>query len=164
MSVKEYEGSVNLSSPNPFLYFNFHWYIDFQAFHSHFYTSSLHDSMKVCRCEVFVESFFLYCQNASWQLTTIILYEPQVWELGPHVTLDAVETSSEWSNLSCEHWRKHCLLVAQRGRRMAAVHGDRRSLHWGNRECKPKIGTKTSSSIFPPLIKSLLYPPQQCIT
>lgn len=27
-------------------------------------------------------------------LTTIVLYEPQVRELGPHVTLDAMETAS----------------------------------------------------------------------
>lgn len=71
------------------------------------------------------------------QLTTVVLYEPQVRELGPHVTLDAMETAGKRGELSREHRGEHGLLVAQRGRRMAAVHGDRRSLHRGNRECKP---------------------------
>lgn len=75
-----------------------------------------------------------------WQLTTIILYEPQVWELGPHITLDTVETASERSNRSWQHRWEDCLLVGQRRRRMAAVHGDRRSLHRGDHKCKPKIG------------------------
>lgn len=77
-------------------------------------------------------------KKASWHLTTVILYEPQVRELGPHVTLDAMETASKWSYLSWQLGGESCLLVAQRGRRVAAVHGDWRSLHWGNRKCKPK--------------------------
>ena len=52
-----------------------------------------------------------------------------------------METARKWSYLSCQLGGERCLLVAQRGRRVAAVHGDWRSLHWGNRKCKPKTGT-----------------------
>lgn len=38
--------------------------------------------------------------DSKKHLTTIILYEPQVWELGPHVTLDTMETASARSDLS----------------------------------------------------------------
>lgn len=73
-----------------------------------------------------------------WKLTTIVLYEPQVWELGPHVTLDTVKTSSKWGDLGRQHGGEIRLLLAQRGRRMAAVHGDGRSLDRGNHKGKPK--------------------------
>lgn len=56
-----------------------------------------------------------------------------------------MEAASTRSDLSWQHGGESCLLVAQRGRRMAAVHGDWRSLHWGNRKCKPKMGTINNS-------------------
>lgn len=55
-------------------------------------------------------------------LTTIVLDEPQIRELGPHVTLDSMETASKRSDLSGQLGGEDRLLVAQRRRRMAAVY------------------------------------------
>lgn len=48
-----------------------------------------------------------------------------------------METASERSDLSGQHGGEDRLLVAQGGGRVAAVHGDGRSLDGGNHERKP---------------------------
>lgn len=76
--------------------------------------------------------------SSEMRLTTVVLYEPQVRELGPHVALDAVEAASQWGDLGGQRGGEVGLLLAQRGRRVGGVHGDGRSLHRGDRKCKPK--------------------------
>lgn len=74
---------------------------------------------------------------SEWGLTAVVLDEPQVREVGPHVALDAVQTACERGHLGGEQRGEHGLLVAQRWRGVAAVHGDGRSLHRWDHKCKP---------------------------
>lgn len=49
-----------------------------------------------------------------------------------------MKAPSQRSNASWKRGWKDFLLVVQGGRRMTAVHGDRRRLDWRNHKCKPK--------------------------
>lgn len=75
--------------------------------------------------------------RSKTHLTTVVLDEPQVRELSPHVALDTVKTASQWDDLGGQRGGEIRLLLAQRGRRMGGVHGDGRSRHRWDRKCKP---------------------------
>lgn len=81
-------------------------------------------------------------------LTTVVLYEPQVRELSPHVALDTVQTASQWGDLGGQRGGKVRLLLAQRGGRVGGVHGDGRSLHRGDRKRKPSNWRKRQNRCF----------------
>lgn len=70
-------------------------------------------------------------------LTTVVLDEPQVWELSPHVALDTVKTAGQRGDLGGQRGGEIRLLLAQRGRGVGGVHGDGRSLHRRDRKCEP---------------------------
>lgn len=73
----------------------------------------------------------------SLKLPAVVLNQPQVRELRPHVTLDPMKAAGERRRLCGQRGSEDSLLVAQRRRRVAAVHGDRRSLHRGDHKREP---------------------------
>lgn len=56
----------------------------------------------------------------------------------PHVALDAMERSNQRGHLGGQHGAEQCLTVYKRGRRVAAVHGYRLSLHRRNHKREPE--------------------------
>lgn len=68
----------------------------------------------------------------SLKLPTVVLDQTQVGELGPHVALDPVEAAGQRRRPCGQHGGEDGLLVAQRRRRVAAVHGDGRGFHRGD--------------------------------
>lgn len=70
-------------------------------------------------------------------LTTVILDKSQVREVCPHVAVNAVQHIHGGSKMSRQCGGKNSLLVIQRRRWMAAMHGDRLGLHWRDDKRKP---------------------------
>lgn len=64
---------------------------------------------------------FMY-NHMKEQLTTIIFDKPQIWELGPHATVDVMQRTNKWCNFSCKIGGKGCMFVAHGGRGVARVH------------------------------------------
>lgn len=71
------------------------------------------------------------------QLTTVILNKPQVREMCPHVTLDAMERACMRGEMGRQNRGEMALLVSEGGRWMAGVHGDRLCFHWRNDKSEP---------------------------
>ena len=57
--------------------------------------------------------------------------------MGPHVALDAVQVARKRGELRGQGRGEDRLLVAQRGGRVAAVHGDGGRLHRGDHKGEP---------------------------
>lgn len=70
-------------------------------------------------------------------LTTVILNKPQVREMCPHVTLDAMERACMRGEMGRQNRGEMALLVSEGGRWMAGVHGDRLCFHWRNDKSEP---------------------------